>query len=108
MANREGELRRQIGTLWRTAKLGIDAMRDVVVRSSQTGRLRVDIALLHNERAQLLQQIGEAVIRGIDDGSLEDAPEELRTLHDQVKDVEGRIKSDAARATDNAYGARRG
>jgi hypothetical protein len=108
MPNRPDDLRRQIGSLWKTAKLGIDAMRDVVLRSSQTGRLRVDIALLHNERAHLLQQLGEELVRRIDDGSFDDVSDELRALHEQVKDVEGRIKSDSARATDNAYGARRG
>lgn len=108
MANRPDDLRRQIGSLWKTAKLGLDAMRDVVVRSSQTGRLRVDIALLHNERAHLLQQLGEEMLRRIDDGTIDDVSDDLRALHDQVRDVEGRIKSDSARRTDNAYGARRG
>jgi hypothetical protein len=108
MGSRQDELKRQFGTLWRTAMVGLDTVRDVVVRSSQTGRLRVDIALLHNERAQLLSQLGEALIAHVDEHGFDDATEPYRDLVERVKDVEGRIKSDSARATDNAFGAPRG
>lgn len=108
MSNRQDELRRQLGTLWRTAMVGLDTVRDVVVRSSQTGRLRVDIALLHNERAQLLQQLGVALVAHLDEHGIDEANERFHDAYDRVKDVEGRIKTDSARNTDNAYGAPRG
>jgi hypothetical protein len=108
MSNRPDDLRRQLGTLWRTAKFGIDAMRDVVVRSSQTGRLRVDIALLHNERAQLLQQLGELAMRQMDEHGLDDENEAMHGFYEKIKDVEARMRSDTAKATDNAFGAPRG
>jgi hypothetical protein len=108
MRNRPDELRRQLGTLWRTAMVGLDTVREVALRSSQSGRLRVDIALLRNERSQLLQELGEQTVRMLDEGSFDDASEAMRTLYDRVKDVEARIRSDSARATDNAFGAPRG
>ena len=46
MSDRKDELRRQFGTMWRMASSGLDTLREVVVRSSQSGRLRVDLALL--------------------------------------------------------------
>lgn len=108
MSNRDDELRRQIGTLWRTAMVGFDTVREVVVRSTQAGRLRVDIALLQRERAQLLETLGEMVVGLIDDGTLGDPPESVRQAYDRIKDVESRLKNDAARAHDNAFGAPRG
>ncbi len=108
MRNRPDELRRQLGTLWRTAMVGLDTVREVAVRSGQSGRLRVDIALLRNERSQLLQELGEKVVRLLDDGMLDDATDTMRSLHERIKDVEASIRSDSARATDNAFGAPRG
>ncbi len=108
MSDRPDEFSRQIGTLWRTAMVGLDTMREVVVRSSQSGRLRVDIALLRNERAQLYQALGEAAMQLLDEQGFDDSTEALRSTYDRIKDVEGRIQSDSARATDNAFGAPRG
>jgi hypothetical protein len=84
-----------------------DTLREVVVRSSQTGRLRVDLALLAREKQQLLTRLGEQVAHLVDEGKLE-VPEAVRQTYDRVKDVDARIKADAGRAHDNAYGAPRG
>ena len=109
MSDRPDDLRRQFGALLKTALYGFDTVRDVVVRSSQTGRLRVDIVLLRNERGQLLQQLGESAMKLFDDGTFDEAvTEQLKPLHDEIRDVEARIRSDAAKATDNAFGAPRG
>jgi hypothetical protein len=112
VSERDEELRRQIGTLWRTAMVGLDTVREVVVRSTQAGRLRVDIALLQRERLQLLQTLGEMVVALIDEGSFGEAggevPEAIRQTWERIKDVEGKLKSDVARAHDNAFGAPRG
>lgn len=108
MSDRPDEFSRQIGTLWRTAMVGLDTVREVVVRSSQSGRLRVDIALLRNERAQLLQTLGELTMQLLDEQGFDDSTEALRSTFDRIRDVEGRIQSDSARATDNAFGAPRG
>jgi hypothetical protein len=107
VSDRRDDLRRQFGTMWKMASDSFDTLREVVVRSSQTGRLRVDLALLGREKHQLLSQLGEQVSRLIDEGKLE-VPEALRQTYDRIKDVDARIKADAGRAHDNAYGAPRG
>lgn len=108
MNQRDDELLRHLGTLWRTAVVGFSTLREVAVRSTQTGRLRVDIALLQRERSQILETLGEMVVALIDDGSFEDAPESVRQAVERIKDVEARIKNDTIRAHDNAFGAPRG
>ena len=108
VSDRDDELLRHIGTLWRTAMVGLDTLREVAVRSTQAGRLRVDIALLQRERSQLLETLGEMIVAMVDDGSFEDVPDSVKQAYDRIKDVEGRIQSDDAKAHDNAFGASRG
>lgn len=107
MSERKDDLRRQFGTVWKMAADSLDTLREVVVRSSQEGKLRVDLALLAREKQQLLAALGEAVAQLLDEEKL-DVPEEARQIYDRVKDVEARLKADAGRASDNAYGAPRG
>lgn len=101
------ELKRQFGTVWRMASSGLDTLREVVVRSSQSGRLRVDVALLQRERQQLLADLGLHVAALVDAGKLE-LPEDAQAIHDQIRELETRIQSDLGRIHDNAYGAPRG
>jgi hypothetical protein len=101
------QLRRQFDTVWRMASSGLDTLREVVVRSSQAGRLRVDLALLGRERSQLLAKIGEQVIALAEEDGLQ-VPEEVQQLIDQVRDIEARMRADSARVKDNAFGAPRG
>src|SRR5439155_24454874 len=108
VAGRDEELSRHLGTLWRTAMAGLDTTREVLVRSMQTGRLRVDIALLQKERSQLLETLGETVAKLVEEGRFEDAPESVKQIVERVKDVEGQLKNDNIRAHDNAFGAPRG
>jgi len=86
---------------------GLGTLREVVVRSSQTGRLRVDLALLAREKQQLLARMGAQLGRLIDDGAIE-VPEALKQMWERVRDVDARMNMDAGRAHDNAYGAPRG
>jgi hypothetical protein len=86
---------------------GLGTLREVVVRSSQTGRLRVDLALLAREKQQLLARMGAQLGRLIDDGAVE-VPEALRQMWERVRDVDARMNADVGRAHDNAYGAPRG
>jgi hypothetical protein len=101
------DFRRQFGTVWRMASSGLDTLREVVVRSSQSGRLRVDVALLQRERQQLLGDLGLHVAALVDSGKLE-LPEDAQALYEQIRDLETRIQSDLGRIHDNAYGAPRG
>ncbi len=107
MSDRREDLRRQFGTVWKMASDGLGTLREVVVRSSQTGRLRVDLALLAREKQQLLARMGAQLGRLIDDGSVE-VPEALKQMWERVRDVDARMNADAGRAHDNAYGAPRG
>ncbi len=89
------------------ASSGLDTLREVVVRSSQAGKLRVDLALLAREKQQLLASLGAQVAALLDESAIE-VPEEIRQIYDRVRDVEARIKADSSRAHDNAFGAPRG
>ncbi len=93
--------------MWKMASDSFDTLREVVVRSSQAGKLRVDLALLAREKQQLLARLGEQVSELIDGSKLE-VPEALRQTYDRIKDVDAQIKADAERAHDNAFGAPRG
>ena len=107
MTDKKDDLRRQFGTMWRMASTGLDTLREVVVRSSQSGKLRVDLALLRRERQQLLEQLGGQVARLLDDAAIE-IPDEARATYERVREVEARIKADSEKAHDNAFGAPRG
>src|SRR5437762_1424321 len=90
---------------------GLGTTREVLLRSMQAGRLRVDIALLGKERSQLLETLGETVLKMIDEGAFPsegELPESVKQIVERVKDVEGRLKNDRIRAHDNAFGAPRG
>jgi hypothetical protein len=104
---RKEDLRRQLGTVWKMASVGLDTLREVVVRSSQAGRLRVDLALLQREKRDLLCDLGQAALRLADEGKLA-LPAELAPLARRVRDLEERMKVDAERVHDNAFGAPRG
>jgi hypothetical protein len=107
VSDRREDLRRQFGTVWKMASDGLGTLREVVVRSSQTGRLRVDLALLAREKQQLLARMGAQLGRLMDEGAVE-VPEALRQMWERVRDVDARMNADAGRAHDNAYGAPRG
>ncbi len=81
------EWKRQLGTVWRMASEGIDSLREVVVRSSEEGRLRVDLALYQRERRDLLSELGHAVVGLIDAGRLA-VPDELMELVGRLRQVE--------------------
>lgn len=76
---------------------GLDTLREVAVRSSEAGRLRVDVALLHRERSQLLETLGEIIVGMIDDQSFEDVPESVKQAYERIKDVDKRMRRDDSR-----------
>jgi hypothetical protein len=107
VSDRRDDLRRQFGTVWKMASDSLGTLREVVVRSSQAGRLRVDLALFAREKQQLLARLGAQVVRLIDDDGIE-APESVMRIYERIKDVDARMSADAGRAHDNAFGAPRG
>lgn len=85
----------------------LDTFREVVVRSSQQGKLRVDLALLAREKQQLLAQLGEQIVPLVESGTLA-VPDSVRYTCEQVRELDARMKADAGRVHDNAFGAPRG
>jgi hypothetical protein len=84
-----------------------DIVKEVVVRSSQEGRLRVDLALLQHEKRALLAELGAEAVRLLDAGEIAPAGD-LDWLRDRLRDIEARIGAERLPAHDNAYGAPRG
>ena len=99
MSDRREDLRRQFGTMWKMASDGLDTLREVVVRSSQTGRLRVDVAFLAKEKQQLLARLGAQVVRLVDEGKLQ-VPEALQHICARIEDVDARMNADVGRTHD--------
>jgi hypothetical protein len=104
---RKDELRRQIETVWRMASSSLGTLREVVVRSSQSGRLRVDLALAAKERQQLLAQLGEEVLHLVAEGRL-NVPKSAERLYERICELDQRIATDSSKVHDNAFGASRG
>jgi len=104
---RDDEWKRQLGTVWRMASSSLDTLRNVVARSSQEGRLRVELAIYQRERRDLFAELGQAVAGLAEAGRLA-LPEELGPLVVRIREVEEHIRMDSARVHDNAFGAPRG
>ncbi|MDB4964523.1 MAG: hypothetical protein JWN44_212 [Myxococcales bacterium] len=107
VSERREDFRRQFGTVWKMASDSFGTLREVVVRSSQSGRLRVDLALLAREKQQLLARMGAEVVRLLDEDAVQ-LPENIERIWERIKDVDARLAADAGRAHDNAFGAPRG
>ncbi len=86
---------------------GLSTLREVVVRSSQAGRLRVDLALLSRERSRLLGRLGEVLVSLVDKGALE-LNDDARRIYEELRDVDSRIAADSVASYDNSFGAQRG
>src|SRR5437762_11818447 len=93
--------------MWRMASTGFETFREVVVSSSQTGRLRVDLALLGRERQQLLAELGLKVARLIESEELE-VREAVRLVFERLRDVESWITGESVNVPENACGDARG
>jgi hypothetical protein len=110
MSDFQEDVRRQLksglGTVLKMASSGLGTMREVVARSSEVGRKRVDLVLLRRERVQLLAKLGEALLPFVARGELE-VSEAVRRLVDNLDDVNRRMQSATARVFDNAFGAPR-
>ena len=96
-------------TLMGVAAAAAGTLRDVVVRSSQAGRLRVDMALYLRERRDLRASLGRRMMELFEAGTAK-LPDDsaIRSLVDRLRDVQAQIEDDSARVNDNAFGAPRG
>jgi hypothetical protein len=100
-------LGRQAGALWRMAASSLGTLREVAVRSTQAGYLRMDVALLHRERREELAALGAEVAALIKDGELQ-VPGHVRRIYDRIRELDVRIGSASTKIHDNAFGAPRG
>ena len=107
VSDRRDDLRRQFGTVWKMASDSFGTLREVVVRSSQAGKLRVDLALLAREKQQLLARLGAEIVRLLEEDKLA-VPENIKRIWERIQDVDARLAADTGRAHDNAFGAPRG
>jgi hypothetical protein len=108
MAERKSDdLVRHAGALLKMAAGSLGMLREVAVRSTQAGYLRMDVALLYRERREELAALGAAVAELIESGQLE-VPRHVRAVYDRVREIDTRIGSVSMRVHDNAFGARRG
>src|SRR6185369_10446547 len=100
------QLRSGLGTMWKMASSSLGTVREVVARSSEVGRKRVDLVLLRRERQQLLAKLGEALLPRIVRNELE-VSDDITRIVDNLEDVSRRTQSATARVFDNAFGAPR-
>jgi hypothetical protein len=85
------EMRRQLGSLLGRAVEALGEVRDVVVRTSQVGKIKLDATFLRRERDRLFARLGEEVYDRVEGGVLE-VPGELAGLIEQIRDVETRLE----------------
>jgi|GEM_PF-3436445 len=102
-----GSLLRQFGAAWRTAAGSLGTLREVVVRSTQAGYLRFDVALLHRQKREELAALGAEVVALIEDGAVE-VPSHVRRVYDRIRELDLQISSVSVKVHDNAFGAPRG
>ncbi len=84
------EVKRQFESFFERAVEAIGEVKDVVVRTSQVGKIKLDASFLRRERDKLLLELGEAVFDRIDEGRLE-LPEGLGELVARVKELESKL-----------------
>jgi len=86
----------------------LGSLREMVARSSEAGRARLDLSLLRRERAKLLQAVGEQVATAAAQGAMEVPPEVAEAL-ERVADIDRRIgdqeKQTAARDAEAYHAA---
>jgi hypothetical protein len=104
MAN-DGDLRRQLGALMRSALQQLDAVREVVVQRTKVGRIQLDVAMLRRKRRDALAELGEVVARLAAAGRLgEDEHPELGGPLSALEAIDEHIAAEEERARRVAEG----
>jgi hypothetical protein len=89
------EVRRQLGSLFGRAVEALGEVRNVVVRTSQVGKIKLDATFLRRERDRLFARLGEAVFDRVEAGQLSLADDVLG-LVEQIREVERRLEEQEA------------
>lgn len=78
------DVRKELGGLLGRALEALEEVKEVVVRSSQAGKLRIDTAFLEREREKAILRLGEKVYEWFEDGEIS-LPEEGEPLIAEVR-----------------------
>jgi hypothetical protein len=70
----------------------LERLRHALVRSSQIGKLKLDATFLRRERDGVVQELGEAALRLMREGTLP-IHEALKGLYDEATALDDKIES---------------
>nr|PZM90670.1 MAG: hypothetical protein DIU72_12155 [Pseudomonadota bacterium] len=91
----EDEIKRQVGSIVSRAKEALSEVREAVVRTSQIGKLKIDVALLRREQEKAFARLGAKVFEMVEDGELS-LPEPLDPLVQAVRHLARQIAEEEA------------
>ncbi len=85
------ETKRQITSFLARAAEALDEVKNVVVRSSQIGKIKIDSTFVRRDRDQLARDLGLRLLELVAQGTLE-LPEELVPLAAKIREYESELK----------------
>lgn len=95
----EDEIKRQIGSLVSRAREALAEVREAVVRSSQVGKMKIDVTFLRREQDKAYQRLGAKVFELAEEGEIE-LSKELTPLVDLVRSLGRQIVEQEAELSD--------
>lgn len=113
------DLRKELNSLWKSTIDQFDELKDVVVRSSNAGKAKLDATFLKRQRDKLLAEIGERLLEvATESGTplpedVEKKVQRLEELKAEIEDNEGEVdrllrpdeEDEAAAGSDGATAA---
>lgn len=88
------DLRSDIESMWKTTVAQFDELTDVLVKTSEAGRAKLDATMLRRERDQALMRLGALVRADRDKVEISDA---WRAVLEDIDRLEARIADEDAR-----------
>lgn len=82
------DLKKELNQLWKSTVDQLDELKDVIVKSSQAGKARLDEAVLGRDRDQKLKELGELVLKSDPGAPLPDAWQAKIT---EIRELDGQI-----------------
>lgn len=89
-------MRSQFDKLLKSTMEGLEELKDVVVKASQSAKVKLDATFLRRERDRLYQLLGEEVFELIEQGNLK-TPTVLRDTVDRVNAIVEQLATEEAR-----------
>lgn len=88
------DLRSELESMWKTTVAQFDEITDVLVKTSEAGRAKLDATMLRRDRDQALLRLG-AQVRA--DRAEVELPEAWRAILDEIDRLDARIADEDAR-----------